>query len=610
MWRIVLAHLFIIAAVCAQTNGSDWIFTQGGLSLKVGERGIGSLRGEDGTELIQADILTVEIGDELLDPGIPEAMALGEGVEFRYGIADAPGARLKYRIEFVALGGWPTIRRTLDMVPPEGQKVRVRLEADLAAEFQSGTLFAPRIDGVGLESRFGPAYWEWPLGPEPEHGFSPEQQLAIPLLSAAMPDSSLRITVIGDPLWGSGFLVNSTDRASVAATSRHEEPFTRTFWTVIQSGAAERAMDAWYATALADVPPGPDWLHDIAWQHYDYLSHGGTGWFEDLDALERVVAPVDRRKIVFALHGWYDMLGRYTFDEKTGRLDETWTAFPNAAAVKEQGFPTSEPVQMSKSEMHRRIRYAKDRGVRVALYFADGLTACEGAGRLVGDRVLYWGGWNGPDTVGKPYAQNPAHPDVYQWYLGYLNALLAEYGREIDALIWDETFMVRASTAAPETAPRRTCVAPAMMRLVRDLAKATTDYRDGLAFLVSDCIGATSDEVSRWTDVPPYAIMAHGCYQDSHSRPSVWPYGIFPNYRNVLWSCNWRAVTRFDWTEFGVEHYDTPLATSNGWLDDKGIARLSDDERNAVVELFEARKERAQRLHWLSGPAPQFQPAG
>jgi len=63
MWRIVVAHLFIIAAVCAQTNGSDWIFTQGGLSLKVGERGIGSLRGEDGTELIQADILTVEIGD-------------------------------------------------------------------------------------------------------------------------------------------------------------------------------------------------------------------------------------------------------------------------------------------------------------------------------------------------------------------------------------------------------------------------------------------------------------------------------------------------------------------------------------------------------------------
>jgi hypothetical protein len=365
-------------------------------------------------------------------------------------------------------------------------------------------------------------------------------------------------------------------------------------------------MDAWYATALADIPPGPDWLHDIAWQHYDYLSHGGEGWFEDLDALQSSVAPHDRPKVVFALHGWYDMLGRYSYDVNTGRLDDTWTAFPNAAAMKEKGFPTLAPVSMSKAEMHRRIRYAKDLGVRVALYFGDGLTACEGAGRFAEDRLLYWGGWNGPDTVGKPYAQNPSHPDVYNWYVAYLKALLAEYGHEIDALVWDETYMVRNHTMAPETASHRTYAAPSMMRLVRELTAISTDFRSDLAFLVSDCIGVTSDEISRWTDVPPYAIMAHGCYQDSHSRPSVWPYGIFPNYRNVLWSCNWQAVTRFDWTKFGVEHFNTPVATSNGWLDDKGIARLSESEREAVLRLFDVRKRHRQELRWLDGPAPQF----
>jgi hypothetical protein len=382
-----------------------------------------------------------------------------------------------------------------------------------------------------------------------------------------------------------------------------DAPFTRTFWTAIHNGGPEEAMKVWYATALADVPPGPDWLHDIAWQHYDYLSHGGKGWFEDLDAVERYVAREDRPKTIFALHGWYDVLGRYTFDAEKGRLDDSWTAFPNAPAVKEKGFPTSESVPMTKAEMHRRIRYAKDRGVRVALYFADGMTACEGAGRFTEDRVLFWGGWNGPDTIGKAYAQNPLVPDVYKWYVDYLKALLAEYGQEIDALVWDETFMVRAASTSPENAGPKQYVAPAMMRLVRELTRTTTAYRKDLAFLTSDCIGATGDEKTRWLDVPPYAIMAHGTYQDSHSRPSVWPYGIFPNFRNVLWSCNWSAVTKFDWTKLGVERYDTPVATSNGWLDDKGIAHLTDDERNQVLTLFNARKTRRQELKWLANPA-------
>lgn len=606
MPRVVLAVLLVDLATFAQTAGDGWTFAQGDWNLTIDEGGIASVCGRTGNELIRTATLAVETDGEVLDLAVPIAEPVEGGVSFSYLANNVPGFEMRVHITFQSMAGLPTIRRTVSAVPPPGHHLRIRLTTEFVQTPRNMSIFAPRIDGVGVTVPWESAYWEWPLGLESGHEFSPDRQLAIPLISATMPDASGRVTCISDPFWGTGFSVGGLEHAQIALTSHHNEPFTRTFWTVLHRGEPDAAMDAWYVTALADVPEGPDWLHDVAWQHYDYLSHGGKGWFEDLDALEGRVAPPDRRKIVFALHGWYDMLGRYTFDADTGRLDETWTAFPNAAAMKEKGFPTSEPVPLSQDEMHRRIRYAKDRGVRVALYFADGLTACEGARRFAEDRLLSWGGWNGPDTVGKPYAQNPAHPDVYQWYLDYLKALLNEYGQEIDAFVWDETFMVRARTTTPETAPQRAFVAPSMMRLVADLTRAVTDYRKDLAFLVSDCIGATSDEIARWTDVPPYAIMAHGCYQDSHSRPSVWPYGIFPNYRNVLWSCNWRAVTRFDWTEYGVQHFDTPLATSNGWLDDKGIARLDDTEREAVLHLFELRKKRRQELHWLEGPPPQF----
>ena len=606
MLRMTVMLVLFASTAYSQPGKTNWTFHQGDWSVRIGEHGGVSLQNAAGEEILAAEPLIAEIEGAALNTEGLETEVLSDGVEFRYRIGDSPEAQARYRIEFLPVGSFPTIRRTVTMSPPAGTSVRIQLETELSASLQDVTLFAPRIDGVGLESPFEPAHWYWPLGPEPEPGSAPEHQLAIPLLSAAAPTKSLRLTFIGDPSWGADFSLDGAEHARVTFASRHTEPFTRTFWTVLGDGGPETALDAWYATALADVPEGPDWLHDIAWQHYDYLSHGGKGWFEDIDALESLVTPSERGKIVFTLHGWYDLLGRYTFDKETGRLDETWTAFPNAAAVKDKGFATSQSFPMTKAEMHRRIRYAKDRGFRVALYFADGLTACEGAGRFAEDRVLYWGGWNGPDTLGKSYAQNPLHPDVYQWYIDYLKALLAEYGQEIDALVWDETFIVRAHMMTPETAPQRAYVAPAMMRLTRELTRTTTDYRSDLAFLVSDCIGATSDEVQRWTDVPPYAIMSHGCYQDSHSRPSVWPYGIFPNLRNILWSCNWRAVTNFTWTKFGVEHYDTPVATSNGWLDDKGIARLSEDERSAVLQLFEARKGRRQELHWLSGPPPEL----
>ena len=552
-------------------------------------------------------------GERTTIPLKPERVThLADGVEVIYGIDSDVPVTVAIRNAFVSIAGWPVLKRTVT-VTPAAPPIDVSFDIVLNHHIQSATheAFIPRQDGVGETVSEPAGTWVWAPTTNPAD-IIPDRRLAIPVIGEYLATNTACVTTIADAQASSAFTLSGAGtnrdlevRAHMGALTL-DRPMTRTVWNVMHNVDPEQAMQAWYATALADVPEGPDWLHDIAWQHYDYMSHGGQGWFEALDAIENFVALEDRGKIIFALHGWYDLLGRYSYDAGTKSLDDAWTAFPNAPNMKGKGFPTSEPVPMTKAELHRRIKYAKDRGVRVALYFADGLTACEGAGRFAEDRVLFWGGWNGPDTIGKAYCQDPTHPDVYAWYVEYLKALLAEYGNELDAFVWDETFMVRMGMTTSANAPRKAYVAPAMMQLTKELTQTTTAFRKELAFLTSDCIGGTVDEVNRWTDIPPYAIMAHGTYQDSHSRPSVWPYGIFPNYRNVLWSCNWNAVTRFAYTAFGTEHYDTPVATSNGWLDDKGIARLSEAERQAVLDLFAERKTQRQELQWLKGPAPAF----
>ena len=51
-----------------------------------------------------------------------------------------------------------------------------------------------------------------------------------------------------------------------------------------------------------------------------------------------------------------------------------------------------------------------------------------------------------------------------------------------------------------------------------------------------------------------------------------------------------------------------PVATSNGWLDDKGFARLDEPQRRAVLGLFQQRKQVRQELEWLTAPPPAFVP--
>lgn len=420
--------------------------------------------------------------------------------------------------------------------------------------------------------------------------------LAEPMVTFQAEPLAARCTVMTDPYYSAVFRRDGlewTYPKSVGLENNLEE---RVVSTVFHKGDEEAAIGQFYDVALKDVPPGPAWLHDIAMVDYDYLSAGGRGWFEDIDALEAALAPADRGKVLLALHGWYDFVGRYTFDPETGRLDPKWTAFSNYPNVK-KSFPSSVPVEMTIADMHKRIRYATSRGFRVALYFGDGMSAGDAlAGIYQPDRVLYWGGWVGPDTKGKTYCQNPLHPAVRSFFIRYLEALLGEYGGDLDAFVWDETFHVDTGSLGSEKVPGY--ADRAMMRLVRDLTAEVHDYnaRSGrsLAFLASDCIG-----VNKWVAKPPYALVADGTYQDTHCDPEAWSYGIFPNYRNALWSCNWEPVTHFDFTEFGVREYQAAVAISNGWGDDTGFAKMSAEMKAKALDLFDRRKQAKTRLRWF-----------
>ncbi len=348
------------------------------------------------------------------------------------------------------------------------------------------------------------------------------------------------------------------------------------------------AMEMYYQTILKDVPPGPDWLKDIAMISYDYMSDKGKGWYNDIDTLARLIPQADRDKVALCLHGWYDIVGRYCYNEKTGKLDQTWTNRIRG-------------MVLSLADLHRRIRYAKDKGFTVLMYFADGVLSSKGLPGFDAEDVLAEGGWNGPDVVGGPYHQNIIRPRVADFYKKYAGALFAEFAPEVSGFVWDETFYIQIGALG--TQKQRGYLDRAHMRLIKEIAAILHSVAPDRAFFTSDCIG----EKTSTGDVPPYALLADGCYQDSWNEPSYWSYGIFPNYRNVIWSCNWRPLANFRYTAFGVYAYNTPVVFTNGWEEDRGFSEMTPEERSDVIKLFNFRKQSRTKLKALSALPPYFE---
>jgi hypothetical protein len=483
-----------------------------------------------------------------------------------------------------------------------------KLTADLTFKLPlwprlSSKTWLPLFGGTGgtLGNRAGCAYKF--AGALPADGV----RLSIPMVSGAGGGISPRVTIAADPYFSTLFTPENVAWTYPKRVGLDDRLEKRAVVTVFHAGSAADAVEAFFAEALPGVPAGPAWLHEIAMVDYDYMSDAGKGWFADIDALTKALRPEDRPKVFLCLHGWYDWVGRYCFDAKKGKFDEQWSAFGNYEKAKFQpskgkvgndevdvGFAKCLPVRLSLGKLHQRLSYAKSRGFRVGMYFADGTASSTGLPDFSPGRVLRMGGWAGPDVTGKAYDQNPLVPAVYRFYLAYTDALLAEFGPQVDAFVWDETFRVPTgslgSDAVPGYADR------AMMRLVRAVAKKIEGYN---ARSAREIALLASDDLYPQSAAAPYALVAHGTYQDSWCDPQAWSNGIFPNYRNVMWSCCWWPVHQWQWIEFGVRRYQAPVAISNGWGDNLGFSELSPQMRQNVLTLFQWRKQKPTRLKFL-----------
>jgi len=494
------------------------------------------------------------------------------------------------------------------------------LASDLTISIDSGLpalppdTWLPLANGVGASLNTNQAAAYRLAGALPGSGVA----LALPMVSVPrlfhgkQPD---RLMIAADPFFSVLFTSTALAWTYPAEGGLENGCEKRTIVVSSHGGAADASLDCFFHTVLADVPPGPRWLHDIAMVDYDYMSDGGQGWFRDIDALALAVPKAERHKILLCLHGWYDFLGRYCFDTKTGRFDHDWTAFSSYEAAQKAppwgtiggarvsvGFANCKPLKMSLAEVHARLNYARSRGFRVGLYYADGMNAGDGLPDFDPRCVLEWGGWQGADAKGRSYVQNPLQPKVRAFYLDYAKALLAEFGPDIDMLDWDETFHVAPGKLGTKDAPGY--ADRAAMRLALDLTLLVEAYnqthRRQIAFLTSDCLGSVYG-----TEKAPYALMAHGTFQDSWCQPRAWSYGIFPNYRNVLWSVCWWPVTKWDWIDFGVRNYQAAVSVSNGWGDDTGFSEMTPAQQARAIELFNWRKARPTRLKWFVHLPPE-----
>ena len=553
----------------------------------------------------------IRVAGRILKLAKPAAVTREEGgLSFTYRWPEEPKLEVRVRHRLTRQGRARTWTREWQI------RSEARLASDLTVSVESGLRALPADTWLPLINGLGA-----PLGTNQAAAYrfagtlpGPGTLLALPMVSVPKEPSSSRsrpgrLLVAADPYYSVRFTPRGLEWTYPAQAGLEDGCERRTIAITSHDGSPEQSLDWFFRTVLADVPAGPKWLHDIALVDYDYLSDEGRGWFRDLNALAAALPKADRHQVLFCLHGWYDFLGRYCFDSQTGKLDREWTAFSNYETARkaaaygeiegdrvELGFGNCKPVKMSLGEVHSRLKYARSRGFRAALYFADGLNAGDGLASFDASCVLQWGGWQGPDSKGRSYIQNPLHPKVRAFYVEYAKALLAEFGPEIDALNWDETFHVPAgqlgSAGAPGYADR------AMMRLARELSRLVEEYNRKhhrqIAFLTSDCLGAFGQEIKG-----PYALVAHGTFQDSWCKPQAWSWGIFPNYRNVLWSCCWWPMTKWSWIDFAVRQYQAPVSLSNGWGNDRGLSEMTEPERARALALFNWRKDKPTKLKWF-----------
>ena len=518
---------------------------------------------------------------------------------------------LKLHAAWMELDGSETVRVTPVPVS-DGVLYRSSLSLNKAAPFDLETVFpldvsGPPVSAVGLPEHDG-FFRTWPMS-VPDGGAGRFElgnaargpvgcsQLGMPVVGMIFPKDvsggePLQLAVATDPYCGSYVQAQTEGAASTHITVRttytgsvvpvKEE--SRTLALKFHRSGIDGTLQTFYLT-IPEIEQGAAWTDGVQLVYYDYLSDRGKGWFDNLTALANRIPPIDRSKVAVCMHGWYDYFQQYAFDDRSKKLLESWTAFPGTYKV-----------PMSIAEMHRRMRFAKELGFRVLLYFADGTNSDSGAPNFHSSYLLLdkngarFPGWKGPDSVGQPYMMDPSVPGLRAWYRDYLKALLDEYANDVDGFVWDETFYIKPNfisdgSAGPQYADR------AMMSLVSELTQLVQSYHKrnpDLVFLASD-IGVTS-----------YALVSNGTFQDSAMDPYLWGPSLFANYRNCLWSCNWYPVSKKDRNVLAADKYGFAQALSDGWEDDQGPAKMPKEILDEVIARFAKNVASGrQRLRYL-----------
>lgn len=553
----------------------------------------------------------VEVGGEQFRLGEPASLRCdGAVVRVEYALPahTALSVSLEYRLVSL-LGNGVALETVVTLTPaaPIQRDVCVRLPATVAVG-QDTELFGPRKNGVGYIGRGGPpaGHFVWELagrGRQFLGGYV--EPLGLPLVSERG-DGPWRLTWCTDPYFTTSFelaprsLSDAPDRElnwTYLGAVRWSEPEQRRVYACLHEGDEERALQAFYDTALADVPAGPAWLHDIALTHYDYFAKAGQGWFEDIDTLSAKIAPEDRHRVCLCLHGWYDRLGGYSTNAATREIEARWTL------VRSHDLSGQSGLEVTREEITRRLRYARERGFRTTLYFGDGLIAgFDWADEVLPkEAVLRCAGWD--EGAAQSVLLNPLHPDVRRWFLDYARALTAAFGDDVDGFVWDETYFIAAGELGPVECPGY--LDRAFMTLTRELTEAIHEHRDDLAFLGSDNVGIAPYCDGSGHAAVGYSLVADGCWQDSACNPEAWPFGVFPNYRNVHWSCNWWPVGNFPATEYGARNFGTPAVTTNGFGENRSLAEFPDGALDRILNLFHDLTKGSRRKGWLVDGDPR-----
>jgi len=123
-----------------------------------------------------------------------------------------------------------------------------------------------------------------------------------------------------------------------------------------------------------------------------------------------------------------------------------------------------------------------------------------------------------------------------------------------------------------------------MMTLVAEITRIVQSYRKhnpDLVLFTSDVIDGGLHAVHA-----PFALVSHGTYQDSACSASAWPYGLIPNYRNCLWSCNWAPVRGDKLNQIAAEQYGLPQGVSCGYGENVGPADMPAEVLNKALRRF------------------------